>query len=177
MLRGLFYETLAQDPITNALIADDVGHRPIFTLKTYDHEIPMESIFYRHGGVNSLRSLYQIYLQAADPTEYKFAVDTFGNYEHWKALIDCEFFKEYLNEMRETLALKLDSQTVEVAKKIVERKDHPQSLQAAKWLNSLVKQKVAPKRGRPSKDEVQGELLRQVNAQKDFLEDQKRLGL
>jgi hypothetical protein len=178
-LRGLFLETMplvtGARSIDSPLI-DELGARPIFTLKTYDYTLPSDSPFYREGGNNLLRSFHELYVQYSDPAEYTFATENLGSYEHWKRLVECSFFEPYLAEMRVSLDAKLESEALQAARKVAQAGLGPQSLQAAKWLHDAVKEPKT-KRGRPSKDEVQGELRRTAKEQSELDSDLKRLGI
>jgi hypothetical protein len=174
ILNGLFYEKMGH----NQSLVSVIKNRPIFTLKVYDYEIPESSVFYRKGELNRLKSLHQLYLEYEDPSEYNFATSVFGNFEHWKALTQTGFFREYLKEMRDVLAIKLDAKTVQAARRVMDTGVGPQALQAAKWLNQRVKEnQPKPTRGRPSNDEVAGELKRQAAEQVEANDDLARLGL
>lgn len=69
----------------------------VYTLKNEDHP----------QGYPSLRRLY---LEEADPTEYTFATKHLDGWDHWKRLLECEWFKPYVESWREELELKLKSQ-------------------------------------------------------------------
>lgn len=177
VLKGLFYEYLGTGQGCYTAVNDDLGRRPMFTLKVFDYDIPQTSQFYNPNGLNRVKSLHQLYLEHEDPSEYNFAVSVFGNYEHWKALTKQAFFKKYLKEMRDVLEVKMDAKTIRAAKEIMESGVGPVALQAAKWLNQRIKENTTPKRGRPSSDEVEGELKRQARDKEDLGDDLERLGL
>ena len=59
---------------------DHCGANPIFTFKENDHYY--KGIRVKHKTYISIRKLY---LEIADPTEYLFAKQVFGNYDHWKS--------------------------------------------------------------------------------------------
>lgn len=176
ILKGLFYETLGTKQNLVSPLSDEIGPRPIYTLKPYDHTIPQESVFYRDGGPNLLRSFYEVYVEYGDPSEYSFAMGTLGSWEHWVELRGCQFFKPYYKKMREALKAKIESEALLAARKALKAGIGPQSLQAAKWLRDAVKG-PANGRGRPSKEQVQGEIKRQAEEEKDLASDLERLGL
>lgn len=137
------------------------GYEPIFTTKKYDHE--------------GCLSLYRKYMEIADPTEYQFALRIFGNWDHWKALQRAKWFQKELEEWREELKVKLESERYHEMKSLIEKNPNTQSAASAtKWLAERYGEK---KRGRPSKEEVKGYLARQNRAKEDLDEDAKRLGL
>lgn len=80
LTRELFYET-AQNK-------DNV----IYTLKQEDHM--------------GFPSLYRLYMEADDVTEYSFALRHLGGWSHWKLLADSTFFKTYIDDWREELEVR-----------------------------------------------------------------------
>ena len=172
ILGALFLETPDLVELQGA-IEDSIGPRPIFTLKTYDYEIPKDSKYFREEGPNKLRSLHQLYLQYEDPSEYDFALGVFKSFEHWEQLTECLFFQEHLKKMRKTLEIKLDARTVRAAKEAMDNGIGPVALQAAKWLNSRVVK--TSKRGRPSNEEIEGEIKRQAEEAQILNDDLKRI--
>lgn len=175
MLRSLFYEFQNNRQELLAPIQDDIGPRPIYTLKFYDHEIDETSPIYRHSGPNLLRSLYLLYLEYGDPSEYSFALGTLGDWQHWCELRDCAFFKPYLITMREALKAKIDSETLLAAKEVLRGPQGTGTLQAAKWLRDAVSDQTKSKRGRPSNDEVKNEVKRLAQDEKDLAADLIRI--
>jgi len=144
--KGLFYETTLPDTRSACL----------FTLKDQDHE----------GYV----SLYRLYMEANDPTEYQFAVSHLDGWEHWEAITACSWFKPYLARWRKELELRMKSKAL--SRIMSEAKTtSKESFAANKY---LLEKGWEPKnthgRGRPSKEEIK-EAARQ-EAQSAFrLED------
>lgn len=85
--RGLFYETTLADKTT-----------VVYTLKNEDHE--------------GFPSLYRLYMETADPTEYRFAVANLGSWEHWEALCKASWFKPYVASWRRELEIWLKSEAL-----------------------------------------------------------------
>src|SRR5690606_3854127 len=85
-LKEMFFET--------ALNKDNV----IYTLKDHDHA--------------GYPSLYIAFMEAHDPTEYKFAVHALGGWEHWKQLRECSWFQPYYDRWKEELEVKIRSQAL-----------------------------------------------------------------
>jgi len=175
MLRSLFYELQNNRQELLAPIQDEIGPRPIYTLKCYDHEIDETSPIFRHGSCNLLRSLYLVYLEYGDPSEYSFALGTLGDWQHWCELRECAFFKPYLTKMREALKAKIDSETLLAAKEVLRGPQGTGTLQAAKWLRDAVSDQTKTKRGRPSNDEVKNEVKRLAQDEKDLAADLIRI--
>lgn len=85
--KGLFFETTLSDKST-----------VIYTLKNEDHE--------------GYPSLYQLYMGMNDLTEWKFANEYLGGWEHWQKLCECSWFKDYINRWREELELKVRAEAL-----------------------------------------------------------------
>lgn len=132
---------------------------PVFTLKKYEHE----------GCV----SMYQKYMEIADPTEYQVAIRLLGSWDHWCKLKDRPWFKDELEGWREELRIRLDSERYYEAKTKAEDGD----LQATKWLATTYGEKAKPKRGRPSLAEKQAALKQSIEEERDLAEDAKIIGL
>jgi len=71
----------------------------VYTIKDYNHEVK---------GVTYI-SLYLIYMELADPTEYEFARLCFGSWQHWQRLCGAQFFDKEVTKWREELEVKLRS--------------------------------------------------------------------
>jgi hypothetical protein len=86
-LRALFYEMVMADKSTVS-----------YTLKDRDHQ--------------SYPSLYRLYMEAADPTEYRFATAHLDGWVHWEELTQCDWFKPYVERWRRELDVKLRSEAL-----------------------------------------------------------------
>jgi len=115
LTQGLFFERCVFDEL--------FGEEwiPPFTLKEYDHE---------HKG-KKYKSLRQIYLSYEDPTEYQFAIDTLGSWDHWMKLQDSPWFKPFLESWRAELEVKIRSQGI---RNMLVASAGEKGIQAAKWL-------------------------------------------
>ena len=90
MTQALFYETRSE------------GYQALFTLKDYDHTV---------NGTTYI-SLKQIYLEVADPTEYRFAMEVFGQWNHWLTILNSPVIMEHIVKWREELEVKLASMAI-----------------------------------------------------------------
>lgn len=133
---------------------------PEFTLKEND--------------ITGYKSMRKLYLSFDDPTEYKFAQEVLGSWDHWQKLSNSTWFEDYINAWRFELEIKLRSQGIKTMKDLATDKNKD----AAKWLaqggwNATGKLK----RGRPSKEEVEGERKVQARMKQDVQDDADRLGI
>jgi len=135
-----------------------------FTLKDYDHK----------GAL----SMYRLYMDAGDPTEYSQAIAMLGSWRHWKALTSSEWFSEVVNKWRDELKIKFESDRYREMKDVTETcKGTPQGVSATKWLAERYSNVEKPKRGRPSKAEKESHLRESSQEDQLLKEEAERLGL
>jgi len=135
-----------------------------FTLKTYDHKGRM--------------SMYRKYMEIGDPTEYSQAIGLLGSWKHWQLLCECAWFKPHINEWRDELKTKFESDRYREMSEVAEtHKGTPQGVQATKWLAERYSKVEPPKRGRPSKAEKARKLKEMTEEDQLLNEEAERLGL
>lgn len=136
----------------------------LYTLKDYDIEVDGRPI----------PSLSRLYIEAADVSEYDFALKYFGSWKHWKMISDANWFKEYITPMREELATKLMSLSVKRIAQLAEG-DTRDAFQANRYL--LDKGYIAKVgvKGRPSKEAIQREAEALFKEKDGFNDDFQRL--
>ena len=115
--------------------------RALFTLKRKD--------------TNNLPSLFRLYMELNDPTEYEVATQLFESWEHWERITNNKQIQPYIAEMREELAKKLESEGVARLIKEVQT-NGKNAYQAAKYLaeRGWSSSPKPTKRGRPSKTDT-----------------------
>lgn len=139
-----------------------------FTLKKQDVE--------KNG--RTYCSLYQKYMEIADPTEYKVAIRLFGSWDHWQALCSSKWFTALLTGWREELKVKMESDRYEEMQvHISKNPESAKAIQATKWLAERYGEQATVKRGRPSKAEKAAHLKKVVRESEDTREDAARLGI
>ena len=131
----------------------------LYTLKSEDTEVP---------------SLYKLYIAEDDVTEYTFANKYFENWEHWDMIASASWFKEYVSRWRKELKLKLESLALQNIIKEMRDPNSKNKYAASKTVLDQIN-KNKPLRGRPTKEEVKGELKRQTFAERQLAEDMKRI--
>ncbi len=126
-LKGLFYEQTLSDKSS-----------VLYTLKDVEHE--------------GYPSLFCLYLECGDPTEYKFATTYLDGWEHWEMLQACTWFEPYIKRWRKELDLKLKSEAL--ARILKKSRQESKDFFA---INKFILDKgwvTDGKRGRPSKEEI-----------------------
>ena len=126
-------------------------------------------------------SMKEMYLEIADPTEYEFATQVLGSWEHWQKLCQCSWFAPHRTLWQAELEDKLRSEGVAIMREIAQS-GNKGAAAAAKWLaekgfNKEVGMRSPSKRGRPSKEEVAAERKAAVKELDETEEDAKRIGL
>jgi hypothetical protein len=128
-LNGLFFEQTGADKST-----------VMYTLKDTDH--------------SGYPSLYRLYMETDDPTEWEFSQRYLDGWEHWEMLTRCAWFKPFIERWRKELELRMKSKSL--AKIKAEAKTgSKESFMANKYLlEKGWEPKETKGRGRPSKDEI-----------------------
>lgn len=147
---ALFFETTGADKST-----------VVFTLKDEDHL--------------GFQSLYRLYMEEGDPTEWKLATKHLDGWEHWEMLCQSAWFKPYVTRWRKELLLRLQSQAL--ARIIAEAKTSSRnSFTANKY---LLERGWEPKEkgsaGRPSKEAIKQEASRIASEAQRIESDFERL--
>lgn len=111
-------------------------------------------------------SLKRLYLEHGDPKEYSFARKYLYDWNHWQRLCKNAIVGKHIKDWRAELELSLVSEGVSA---LIDLALNEKSYQAAKYLadRGWDKEKV----GRPSKEDIDGELKRQADAEKEFNDD------
>lgn len=139
----------------------------LYSLKDHDHE--------------GYPSLYRLYMEMEDVTEYEFANAYFDNWEHWEMLLACKWFHPYISRWRRELDLKFKTEAIKVIRHELKEQGSKNKFQAAKmiidrvWENKEAKGPTA-KRGRPVKDNTETEDQIEQENLVSMLQDLKRIG-
>ena len=138
--------------------------KPVFTMKKREHE----------GCI----SMYEKYMDIADPTEYQVAIRLLGSHDHWNKLCGLPWFEEMVTEWRNELKVRMASERYWEMKNVAETcAGTPQGIQATKWLAEQYGERPVSKRGRPSKAEKQAAIKQATEAQRDLEMDAKIVGI
>lgn len=108
-------------------------------------------------------SLKRLYLETADPIEYTFATTYLYDWDHWQRMCRNAIVSRHIESWREELELSLRSEAISALVDMAINKDH---YQAAKFLQD--KGWDVSKRGRPSKEDIQQELIKEASKEKEY---------
>lgn len=147
------------------------------TTKAYDSYPPEFTLSDKDRTRNGapLLSLKRLYMEAGDPTEYNFAMQVFGSWEHWQKLCKCKWFQPHLDKWRIDLEAKVVAEAVAAIREISKDIGNKGRLTAAKWLAE--RQFSKGKKGRPSKEDIARETQKLLEHNEDVGEDAERLGI
>jgi hypothetical protein len=154
LLKGLFFET------------SDNRDYVVYTLKDRDHTV----------GEVTYPSLYRLYLETEDLTEYQFAVSYLDSWEHWQMLKSCTWFKPYAKRWKEELETKVMSRALSRLKA-----EAASSSKNAFLANRfLIERGWVPKEdrkavGRPSKEEIRRQAEGLFIASSEAKDDYERI--
>lgn len=133
------------------------------------------------GGPFSLRkkdhgtdyySLYRLYLDKNDPTEYEFALSVLGDWEHWEILCRAPFMQEYLDKWRAELEVRSISNLYERLKNDALDESSKSSASSAKYLIDKFEKKEKKPVGRPPQNRPREEM---PSIHTSFKEDFERI--
>ena len=144
-----------------------------------------EPLFTLHHDKEGLTNLRRSYVALGDPTGYKLAQLHLEDYSHWQLLMKCPWFKEAKEIWDVELDAKLASEGLDTIKLYadgIEGLSPAVQLTAAKYLADKAYKKNAapskgPGRGRPTKEEVEGNLKIDTAAAAELEADLARIRL
>lgn len=154
-LRSLFHETKA------------MGKKGLYTLKDKDHTY--EGIIYK--------SLYILYMEEGDLTEYFFATKYLDSWVQWQALIERPWFKEHVQRWRTELELRLKAEALQ--RILLEAKEGGKNQYNANRFiveKGYIDKTAEPsRRGRPTKAEISRRAAEEAFSDLQVQEAAKRL--
>jgi hypothetical protein len=150
----LFYERWSQ------LSEVDRAYTPVFSL----------------GGLPGYIDCRKTFLEVADPTGYLWAMKYLGSWQHFEKLLKCTWFTPEFESWVSELKMLQRSLALENIRRIASEPG-PQHYLANKFIATGEVDKALHGRGRPSNEEVRGELKRHVDSLTSLKEDAERIGL
>lgn len=123
-----------------------------------------------------LPELRKKFLEYKDPTGYKLAMEYFGDFKGLQRFLKQKYFKNIWDGWQEELRAEIKSTALARIQEIAQE-GSAQSLVAAKYLanGEYIEGIDTKKRGRPTTEEVTGELKRQVKAVETRQNDYNRM--
>lgn len=116
------------------------------------------------------------YIKLGQLTGVKLYNKYFGGYPHFQRLMDAAWFRESFEAWQKELHADLKAKAFQVIQEIAEQ-GGAQGLAANKYIIEALDEPKTSGRGRPSKEEVQGELKKQIRIHSEQDDDAKRVGL
>lgn len=138
----------------------------VYTLKDSDHTV----------GEVTYPSLYRLYMEADDLTEYQFAVAHLDGWEHWQMLCSSTWFKPYAKRWREELEVRARSRSL-LRLRAVAASSAKEAYLANKFLieRGWVPKEEKSSVGRPSKDAIKKEAEALFQSSKEAETDLARI--
>jgi hypothetical protein len=132
-----------------------------FTSKEYDYQ--------------GYPSLYRLYMEEMDPTEFRFAEKYFCSYEHWIRITQSYHYKDVVDRWRRDLDMKIKAQALNRIMAIATT-NHGSTFNANKYLLEGGYKNAVPKhRGRPSTKEIAYKAEEIARSGDQVVDDYKRL--
>ena len=147
-LKGLFFEECFGDKSS-----------VLYTLKDEDHL--------------GYPSLYRLYMESPDPTEYEFANDHLDGWDHWTMLCNCSWFQPIVERWRKEREVRDLSANITRMRDIADSTTHQSAFTALKFL--IDRPWIKSTKGRPSKEDVRKEAQKVAENSRIVSEDAKRL--
>lgn len=134
----------------------------VFTLKEEDHELSGKTFL----------SLKKIYLEIGDPTEYTFAREVFGSWDHWQRIRNNQVLAPYITAWAEELEIKLRAEAI-MSILTLTREIETKNMPAMRWAAESGWKEA--KRGRVSKKEKEQEVRKESGIIRSIREDLERM--
>lgn len=146
-----------------------------FEIKEEDRVV--HPVFSLYSDIDGLINARETFIQEGDPTGYKWAMKYLKSWEHFEQLMEAGWFRKAYEKWMQELKSKLQSEALEKIKEIASE-DSSQALAAAKYL-ATHEWENKPRRGlgRPTKDQITGELKKAVQVLTEEDLDAQRMGL
>ena len=133
----------------------------------------------KRDSYKDLPSLYKLYMDCEDLTEYEFANTYFESWEHWQSIATAAWMQEHLTKWRQELEIKLKSMAV---KEMIKEATlgGKNAFQALKWIIDkgwIERAHAQHGRGRPSKEQIKQAAMEAAFSDKQIQDDIKRLGI
>ena len=135
-----------------------------------------EPVFSLDEDYQGLVNARATYISLMDVTGYSWAMKYLNSWTHWEKLIKCHWFREKVELWNEEIKTILKQQALQKITEIASG-GSPQAYQAAKYLAQGDFDKPPHGRGRPSKEELRGELAKAARVLSQETEDAERIGL
>ena len=118
--------------------------------------------------------LRELFIATDDMTGFKLAQKYLGGWQHFQTLLKCKWFEAEFKKWTDELFVLQQSIALEKVREIAEG-DGASALAASKYIANREWDKPQTTRGRPTKEEISGELKRQAEARTSKNDDYNRM--
>lgn len=136
------------------------------------HADPVFSLYKPRPGLIDCKTTF---VEMDDVTGYDWAMKYLESYDHWLYLLDRQWFAKAYEVWKNELQAKLKARALRRITELTTSTNEAQALAASKYLAERGWEKAG--RGRPSKDEVKGEMKRLITQAETLDADAQRIGL
>ena len=135
------------------------------TFTTKEQDIERDGVTYY--------SLRKLYLEWKDPTEYLFATEVIGSWDHWQKICKSYALKPEIQKWRAELEIKLRAESIKAIRQTA-TEEGSKGTAAAKYMAEKGWEKRA---GRPSKAEIERQKKIYAGISDQIEDDAERLGI
>ena len=147
----------------------------------------LKGLFYEYGETEWTRytlkrqdykgypSLFRLYIESNDPTEYEFALAYLFDWKHWDTLCKWKWFLPLITEWREEMEIKLQAQALKNLRLMADDKTSKTYYQANKLLIDKGWKEKKETTTRTAKDKIKKEAQILTEEALDLEEDFKRI--
>ncbi len=131
--------------------------------------------FSLHNDVEGLINARRSFVHEGDPTGYRWSEKYLDSFQHFERLLESSWFREAFDQWCRELHMKNQSEAIERIKEIASEGADTQRLAASKYIAEEGWKRTST-RGRPSKEDLKGELKRLTQIADVTNEDLERIG-
>lgn len=125
------------------------------------------------GNEIRLLSFKRLFIELGDPTWYTQATTLLGGMKHWQKCLNTRVLSGLIEECQEELEWKMRSEALKKATQVA-NSDSSQAFNAQKY---LAEKGWEPKKGRPTKAQIEKEARIKAKTDQEVHDDMKRVGL
>lgn len=158
----------------NQFLTASLFYEPYFAMQEEFRAIGTTPVFTLHVDREGYINAHTTFVAERDPTGIKWSTKYIGGPQHLLRLLASDWFREAYESWVEETEQVMSSEAVELIRKI-STGGSPAAFQAAKYIANKDYKKGSSKRGRPSSEEIKGELKKAVRQAEGLASDAERI--